>query len=219
MHRSPPRGSTILEAAVVLVMVGLLSAIAVPRFLSSQARAHQAEVRSNLKAWTLAQRSFYEENARYTENLVELGYTVPRGNRYAYYFRRFPRCEFRDTAVPTTANPREVNCIAVDRYEHGMQLKPFPSTPIVQVTHTGEGLPPNDPGVTNGPEGWSPEGNISALASGHIDEDSILPDSWYVSTADASVSAKCGDSKQHLEAGTPINVYDAVNYDKYAGCP
>lgn len=199
-------------------MVGLLSAIAVPRFLSSQARAHQAEVRSNLKAWTLAQRSFHEENARYTENLLELGYTVPRGNRYAYYFSLFAMCELRDTAVPT-ANPWEVNCIAADRYEHGMQLNPLPTTPIVQVTHTGEGLPPNYPGVTRGPAGWSPEGTISALASSHLDEDSLVPDSWYVSTADASGSAKCGDSKQHLEAGTPINVYDAVEHDKNAGCP
>lgn len=34
-----------------------------------------------------------------------------------------------------------------------------------------------------------------------------------------SVSAKCGDSKQHLEASTPINIYDEVREDKNAGCP
>jgi len=72
MHRPlprGPRGSTILEAAIVLVMLGLLSAVALPRFLSSRARAHQAEARSNLKSWILAQRSFYEENARYEEEV------------------------------------------------------------------------------------------------------------------------------------------------------
>jgi type IV pilus assembly protein PilA len=215
-----------LEAAVVLVMLGLLSAIAVPRFLSSRARAHQAEVRNNLKEWYLVQRSFYEENARYEMDLRQLGFTVDRGNRYAYYFgfAGLTFCEIRDTevAVPPRPNPFGMTCIAVDRYEHGKNTPALPAGMLLTqgfgITHTGEGFAPGNPGVTNGPEGWSPEGNISAVAVGVIAGNGPGTDSWYISSADARVSLKCGESKEHLEAGTPINTYDDVDHDTYAGC-
>ena len=227
MHRPlprGPRGSTILEAAVVLVMLGLLSAIAVPRFLSSRARAHQAEVRNNLNSWMFAQRSHYEEKGRYEQDLLKLGFTVERGNRYAYYFGLMPAvCEMRNTAEPVRPPPTTrwpMNCIAADRYVHGDKVVPVPpwfgmSNPV--ATHTGEGFPPGDPGVTNGPEGWTSEGNISAFAVGQIDGDPVM-DSWYISSADARISARCGDSKEHLEAGTPINYFDDVTQDSYVGC-
>jgi len=227
MHRPlprGPRGSTILEAAVVLVMLGLLSAIAVPRFLSSRARAHQAEVRNNLNSWMHAQRSFYAENARYEMDLRALGFTVERGNRYAYYFgfQGLP-CEMRDTEVAVPPRPSHwgTTCIAVDRYEHGMKIPARPAWFIRpgDITHTGEGFGPGDPGVTNGPEGWTSEGNISAVAVGSIDEERTgVVDIWYISSADARVSARCGDSKQHLEAGTPINYLDDVDHDNFTGC-
>jgi len=230
MHRPlprGPRGSTILEAAIVLVMLGLLSAVALPRFLSSRTRAHQAEARSNLKSWILAQRSFYEENARYEEDIRELGFTVERGNRYTYYFGRLPffYCETRDTAVAVVPQPPpgwSVDCITRDRYEHGMNSLdkplwwPFMGR-TVGITHTGEGYAPSNPGVTNSRMGWTPEGNISALAVANIDDDAAV-DTWYVSSADASVSLKCGDSKEHLEAGTPINYFDDVAHENSAGC-
>jgi type IV pilus assembly protein PilA len=228
MHRPlprGPRGSTILEAAVVLVMLGLLSAIALPRFLSSRARAHQAEVRNNLNSWMHAQRSFYEENGRYEMDLQRLGFTVERGNRYAYFFGFVTTlCERRDTevAVPPRPTPWGTTCIAVDRYEHGMNTPALPAGMLLTqgfgITHTGEGFAPGNPGVTNGPEGWTPEGNISAVAVGNIDQDLAGVDSWYISSADARVSLKCGESKEHLEAGTPINTYDDVDHDSFAGC-
>jgi type IV pilus assembly protein PilA len=227
MHRPlprGPRGSTILEAVIVLVMLGLLSAVALPRFLSSRARAHQAEVRGNLKSWILAQRSFYEENARYEEDIRQLGFTVERGNRYAYYFGRgHSYCEMRDTAVAVIPQPSPgwfVDCIAVDRYVHSMSTdKPVWFTKPSDVTHTGEGYAPSYPGVTNSRMGWTPEGNISALAVGNIDQEAIgVVDTWYVSSADASVSPKCGDSKEHLEAGTPINLFDDVAHENFVGC-
>jgi len=192
--------------------------------LSSRARAHQAEVRNNLNSWMHAQRSYYAENARYEMDFRALGFTVDRGNRYAYYFgfMGLP-CEMRDTAVPVRPPPnpgRPMSCIAADRYVHGMTIPARPVWwPTFGITHTGEGFAPGNPGVTNGPEGWTSEGNISAIAVGQIDQEAIgVVDSWYISSADAAVSMKCGDSKQHLEAGTPINYFDDVDHDGFAGC-
>jgi type IV pilus assembly protein PilA len=226
MHRPlprGPRGSTILEAAVVLVMLGLLSAIAVPRFLSSRARAHQAEARSTLKSWYLTQRSHYEEKAYYAEDLRQLGFTVERGNRYAYYFGRSTSCEIRDTEVVPPPPPRRmVTCVAVDRYAHGMNTPALPlwwpfTFEVLGITHTGEGLAPANPGLSYaGPP--DPRMNISALAVGDIDDDVLGVDTWYVSSADASASLECGDSKKHLEAGTPLNYFDDVAHENFVGC-
>ena len=228
MHRPlsrGPRGSTLLEATVVLVMLGLLSAIAVPRFLSSRARAHQAEVRNNLNSWMHAQRSYFEEVGRYEQDLHALGFTIDRGNRYAYYFGLMPDpCEKRDTAeaVRPPPNPRRpLTCIEADRYVHGRNTAgrpPWFRRGGDDITHTGEGFAPGNPGPTNGPEGWSSVGNISAFAVGNIDDEVYGMDTWYISSADSRVSMKCGDSKEHLAAGTPINYYDDLEHDGIAGC-
>jgi type IV pilus assembly protein PilA len=209
IHRSS-RGSALIEVAIVLVMSGLLATIAIPRFLAARSRAHQAEVRQNLKSRVMAQRALYQEKARYEGDLRALGFTIERGNRYAYYFDLIPECELRDTEAPVT-HSAAVRCIAVDRYAHGFDRPSFPAWPLFGVQHTGQGDAPGFPGL-GGP---CPGCNISAIAVGDIDDEPSGQDSWYVSTANAEVSGRCGAERGSVQAGTPINVYDDVECDRY----
>ncbi|PTL78154.1 type IV pilin protein [Vitiosangium sp. GDMCC 1.1324] len=205
------RGSTLIEVAIVLVMLGLLAVIAVPRFLSARSHAHQAEVRQNLKAWSQAQRSFYQEEARYEENIRTLGFTIERGNRYAYFFGSWLNCELRDTATPTVPDSGTVDCITVDRYVHGPDWAQLPVWPRFKATHTGPGAAPIDPGLG----GSCPDCNISAIATGEIDGDLADVDTWYVSTGDAELSRTCGTEKTSVQAGKPFNVYDDIECDSF----
>jgi type IV pilus assembly protein PilA len=80
----PNRGFTLVEIMVVVAIIGILAAIAIPNFIRFQARSKQAEARTNLKAIFTGQKSRHAERDAYTNLLADCGFAPERGNRYAY---------------------------------------------------------------------------------------------------------------------------------------
>ena len=64
-HGRASRGMTLLELMIVVVVIGLLGAVALPAYQSSVRKAHRADAKTALT--TAAQRleRFYTENSRY----------------------------------------------------------------------------------------------------------------------------------------------------------
>lgn len=94
---SPPQGapqkkSTMTVLIIVLIggglamvcCMGMLAAIAIPNFIKFQARSKQAEVKSNLKAAYVAERSYLGEKETFSEDFGEVGFSPGPGNRYLY---------------------------------------------------------------------------------------------------------------------------------------
>lgn len=84
MKKSSNRGFTLIELMIVVAIIGILAAIAIPNFIKFQARSKQAEAKTNLKAVFTGQKARYGERDRYSDLIGEIGYAPERGNRYAY---------------------------------------------------------------------------------------------------------------------------------------
>ena len=59
------RGFTLIELMIVVAIIGILAAIAIPNFAKFQARAKQSEAKANLKAIYTAKHSHYGEADSY----------------------------------------------------------------------------------------------------------------------------------------------------------
>ena len=65
-------GFTLIELMIVVAIIGILAAIAIPNFLRFQLKAKSSEGKTNLAAIRTAEQSFYSEFGRYQSALPSL---------------------------------------------------------------------------------------------------------------------------------------------------
>lgn len=78
MRRSS-RGFTLVELLVVVVIIGVLAAVAIPKFQSTKGKANAASLKSDLRNLATAQEAYFYENLTYTTNIANLNLTLTRG--------------------------------------------------------------------------------------------------------------------------------------------
>jgi type IV pilus assembly protein PilA len=59
------KGFTLIELMIVVAIIGILAAIAIPNFLKFQAKSKQSEAKTNLKAIYTAETGYFGENNTY----------------------------------------------------------------------------------------------------------------------------------------------------------
>ena len=72
-------GFTLIELLIVVVIIGILASIAIPKFGAVRERAYLAAVRADLRNVANLEDVYYNDNYTYTTDLVALGYTSTEG--------------------------------------------------------------------------------------------------------------------------------------------
>jgi prepilin-type N-terminal cleavage/methylation domain-containing protein len=84
--RTSEKGFTLIELMIVVAIIGILAAIAIPNFLNYQCKAQQSEAKANLGALRVAQEAYYAANDAYAtdgDTLKETGFAV-KGDKVRY---------------------------------------------------------------------------------------------------------------------------------------
>ena len=65
-HHHPSRGGfTLIELLIVVVIIGILAAIAIPKFASTKEKAYVATMKSDLRSLVMAQEVYLADNGSY----------------------------------------------------------------------------------------------------------------------------------------------------------
>jgi prepilin-type N-terminal cleavage/methylation domain-containing protein len=74
------RGFTLIELLIVVVIIGILTAIAIPKFQATKGKAYFAGMRSDLHNLTTAQESWYYDHSSYTMSTDSLQFNSSHGD-------------------------------------------------------------------------------------------------------------------------------------------
>src|SRR5213594_1055597 len=73
------KGFTLIELLIVVVIIGILAAIAIPKFANTKEKAYLATMKSDLRNLITAQEAYFSDNTVYTTALPATMYTVSTG--------------------------------------------------------------------------------------------------------------------------------------------
>ena len=79
LMRQPRRGFTLIELLIVVVIIGILAALAIPKFASTKGKAHFAAMKSDLHNLATAQESYFYEKNAYAPSIALLNVAASQG--------------------------------------------------------------------------------------------------------------------------------------------
>lgn len=78
------KGFTLIELLIVVVIIGILAAIAIPKFSATREKAYFAAMKSDLKNLASQQEIYYADNYSYTTSTSDLAFTNSEGVTVAF---------------------------------------------------------------------------------------------------------------------------------------
>ena len=94
------KGFTLIELMIVVVIIGILAALAIPRFMQATVKAKESEAKTVLKQIYTLERTYRQENGAYTTVIADIGFLAPTNSRYIYAVTAAGANTFTATATP-----------------------------------------------------------------------------------------------------------------------
>ena len=108
------KGFTLIELMIVVAILGILAAIAIPNFMRFQAKSKQSEAKSNLGAIGTTAEAFRSENDTYVATWAQLGWAPQGTTRYAYYYSGYQTAIASNGALGGTPTTAAAPCVPAD---------------------------------------------------------------------------------------------------------
>ncbi len=92
-------GFTLIELMIVVAIIGILAAIAIPNFINYACKSKQVEARHNLKALWHDMITYKELNNTYANSIEQLGFPFKGEPRYLYTIVSVSETNFKIKAI------------------------------------------------------------------------------------------------------------------------
>ena len=79
MLRNTRKGFTLIELLIVVVIIGILAAIAIPKFANTKEKAYIAAMKSDLRNLVTAEEAFFSDSVKYTTDINALKFKPSTG--------------------------------------------------------------------------------------------------------------------------------------------
>lgn len=108
------KGFTLIELMIVVAIIGILAAIAIPNFLNYQCKSKQGEAKQNLGSLAKNEEAYRTEYDTFTTDTTRIGFATTGNTRYTYAVTAASSASFTAMASTSILKPNKTDAWTIN---------------------------------------------------------------------------------------------------------